>query len=46
MSGSKKEILHVLINNAGGAHGLDTVAEGKDADWEAMIQTNVLGCCA
>jgi serine 3-dehydrogenase len=35
--------LHVLINNAGGAHGLDTVAEGKDADWEAMLQTNVLG---
>jgi NADP-dependent 3-hydroxy acid dehydrogenase YdfG len=35
--------LHVLINNAGGAHGLDTVATGKDADWEAMIQTNVLG---
>ena len=35
--------LHVLINNAGGAMGLDTVAEGKDADWEAMIQSNVLG---
>jgi len=35
--------LHVLINNAGGAHGLDPVAEGKDADWEAMIQSNVLG---
>ena len=35
--------LHVLINNAGGAHGLDTVAEGKDADWEAMIQSNLLG---
>ena len=35
--------LHVLINNAGGAHGLDTVAGGKDADWEAMIQSNVLG---
>jgi len=35
--------LHVLINNAGGAHGIDTVAEGKDADWEAMIQSNVLG---
>jgi 3-hydroxy acid dehydrogenase/malonic semialdehyde reductase len=35
--------LHVLINNAGGAHGLDTVAEGRDADWEAMIQSNVLG---
>jgi NADP-dependent 3-hydroxy acid dehydrogenase YdfG len=35
--------LHVLINNAGGAHGLDTVAEGKDEDWEAMMQSNVLG---
>src|SRR5208337_96174 len=35
--------LHVLINNAGGAHGVDTVAEGRDADWEAMIQSNVLG---
>jgi 3-hydroxy acid dehydrogenase / malonic semialdehyde reductase len=35
--------LHVLINNAGGAHGLDTIVEGKDADWEAMIQSNVLG---
>jgi 3-hydroxy acid dehydrogenase / malonic semialdehyde reductase len=35
--------LHVLVNNAGGAHGLDTIAEGKDADWEAMIQSNVLG---
>jgi 3-hydroxy acid dehydrogenase / malonic semialdehyde reductase len=35
--------LHVLINNAGGAHGLETVAEGKDEDWETMLQTNVLG---
>jgi hypothetical protein len=35
--------LRVLVNNAGGAHGLDTVAAGKDADWETMIQTNVLG---
>jgi len=35
--------LHVLINNAGGALGLDPVAEGKDADWEGMFQTNVLG---
>ena len=35
--------LHVLINNAGGAVGLDTVATGQDADWEAMIQSNVLG---
>jgi len=35
--------LHVLVNNAGGAHGVETVADGKDADWEAMIQSNVLG---
>ena len=33
----------VLINNAGGAHGLDTVANGRDEDWEAMIQSNFLG---
>ena len=38
-----KTKLHVLVNNAGGAQGLDTVAEGRDADWEAMIQSNVLG---
>jgi len=35
--------LDVLINNAGGAQGLDPVAEGKDEDWETMLQTNVLG---
>jgi 3-hydroxy acid dehydrogenase / malonic semialdehyde reductase len=35
--------LDVLINNAGGAHGLDSVAQGKDEDWEAMLQSNVLG---
>ena len=33
----------VLINNAGGAQGLDEVARGRDADWETMIQSNVLG---
>jgi 3-hydroxy acid dehydrogenase / malonic semialdehyde reductase len=35
--------LDALINNAGGAHGLDPVAQGKDEDWEAMLQANVLG---
>ncbi|MEI7730512.1 MAG: SDR family NAD(P)-dependent oxidoreductase [Verrucomicrobiota bacterium] len=35
--------LDVLINNAGGAKGLDTVAEGKDTDWEFMVQSNLLG---
>ena len=31
-----------LINNAGGAHGMDTVETGKDEDWETMMQINVL----
>ena len=35
--------LHVLINNAGGAYGLDSVADANDADWETTFQTNVLG---
>ncbi len=33
----------VLINNAGGALGLDTLATGRDEDWEAMVQSNLLG---
>ncbi|MGD0816130.1 MAG: SDR family NAD(P)-dependent oxidoreductase [Verrucomicrobiota bacterium] len=37
------KVVDVLINNAGGALGLDPVAAGKDEDWEAMLQTNVLG---
>jgi NADP-dependent 3-hydroxy acid dehydrogenase YdfG len=41
--GSATDGLQVLINNAGGAQGLDSVAEGKDEDWETMLQTNVLG---
>jgi 3-hydroxy acid dehydrogenase/malonic semialdehyde reductase len=39
----KGAFVDVLINNAGGALGLDTVANGKDEDWETMLQTNVLG---
>ncbi len=39
----KTDRVDILINNAGGAHGMDTVAEGKEADWEAMMQSNVLG---
>jgi NADP-dependent 3-hydroxy acid dehydrogenase YdfG len=39
----KTDAIDVLINNAGGAHGLDPVATGLDEDWEATLQTNVLG---
>src|SRR5271163_4743859 len=42
-AGAKPSPVDVLINNAGGAQGLDYVADGKDDDWEAMLQTNVLG---
>ena len=35
--------IDVLINNAGGAKGLEKVADAKDEDWEFMMQTNVLG---
>ncbi|MET4059613.1 NADP-dependent 3-hydroxy acid dehydrogenase YdfG [Arthrobacter sp. UYP6] len=32
-----------VINNAGGAWGVDSVATGKLGDWEAMYNVNVLG---
>ena len=40
---AKVDHVDFLINNAGGAHGAETVANAKDADWEAMFQSNVLG---
>ena len=40
---AKTDRVDVLINNAGGALGLDPVASGRDEDWETMLQTNVLG---
>jgi NADP-dependent 3-hydroxy acid dehydrogenase YdfG len=40
---SHTDKLYVLVNNAGGAHGLDSVATAKDEDWEATFQSNVLG---
>jgi len=33
----------LLVNNAGGALGLDPVAESDDERWEGMYRTNVLG---
>ncbi len=37
------ERLHLLVNNAGGAHGLDPVALANDDDWTWMFEANVLG---
>lgn len=33
----------VLVNNAGGAIGVEPVEEADPADWQAMYDTNVLG---
>lgn len=35
--------IDILINNAGNAHGLDTIQEGDPDDWDAMIDINVKG---
>ncbi len=35
--------LTVLVNNAGGARGGDTIEAGKVADWQWMYEVNVLG---
>jgi NADP-dependent 3-hydroxy acid dehydrogenase YdfG len=33
----------LLVNNAGGAHGVDPVESGDPADWQWMYDVNVLG---
>lgn len=35
--------IDVLINNAGNAHGLDSISEGNIDDWDAMMDGNVKG---
>lgn len=37
------DTLHVLVNNAGGAFGLEPVAEADPEDWRRMYDVNVLG---
>ncbi|MEP9395408.1 SDR family NAD(P)-dependent oxidoreductase [Gordonia sp. VNQ95] len=37
------DAVHVLVNNAGGAKGLDPVASADLDDWRWMWETNVLG---
>ena len=34
---------NVLLNNAGGAKGLDPIAEAKVEDWQWMYEVNVIG---
>ncbi|MDC6388029.1 SDR family NAD(P)-dependent oxidoreductase [Maribacter sp. PR1] len=35
--------IDILINNAGNAHGLDSIEEGNMEDWDAMLDINVKG---
>ncbi|MEC5164583.1 3-hydroxy acid dehydrogenase/malonic semialdehyde reductase [Flavobacterium sp. PL11] len=35
--------IDVLVNNAGNAHGLDSIQNGNLDDWDAMIDINVKG---
>ncbi len=35
--------VHVLVNNAGGALGLEPITEFREEHWEQMWQSNVLG---
>ena len=35
--------IDILINNAGNAHGLDTIQDGSVDDWDNMIDSNVKG---
>ncbi|MFZ1553087.1 MAG: SDR family NAD(P)-dependent oxidoreductase [Anaerolineae bacterium] len=36
-------VVDILVNNAGLSRGLDKLHEGKLADWEEMIDTNIKG---
>ena len=42
LAGSLPDI-DVLVNNAGGAIGTETIEKADPADWQAMFDTNVLG---
>ncbi|HYU31488.1 MAG TPA: SDR family NAD(P)-dependent oxidoreductase [Thermoanaerobaculia bacterium] len=36
-------VVHLLVNNAGGALGLDRIEDAGDDSWRTMWETNVLG---
>ena len=35
--------IDILLNNAGNAHGMDTIDDGNTDDWDAMLDINVKG---
>ena len=37
------QAIDVLLNNAGGAHGLEPIQAGNPADWDTMLDANVRG---
>jgi hypothetical protein len=37
------ETVHLLVNNAGGALGVDRIEEARDERWETMWESNVMG---
>lgn len=40
---AKWQLVGLLVNNAGNAHGLDPIHEGNMDDWDSMIDINVKG---
>jgi hypothetical protein len=42
-AGRLPETVHLLVNNAGGALGLDRIEDTREERWETMWETNVLG---
>jgi NADP-dependent 3-hydroxy acid dehydrogenase YdfG len=43
LAGAVGDTVHVLVNNAGGAFGLDPVEEADPEEWRQMYDVNVLG---
>jgi NADP-dependent 3-hydroxy acid dehydrogenase YdfG len=41
--GQLPPVVHLLVNNAGGALGLDRIEDAGDEAWRVMWETNVLG---
>lgn len=43
LASEQHSAIHLLVNNAGGALGLDRLEAARDEQWETMYRTNVLG---